>query len=113
MYCELIVQKVGKRYWRLRKPFKTPFVTVPEDFHTDGASIPRFAWVFADPAGELFEAAVVHDYMYTHAIKTKKAADLAFYCTAIQYKVTPWKAKLAYYVVKLFGRGNYGKELPI
>lgn len=113
MYSELIVQKVGKRYWRLKKDFKTPFVTVPENFHTDGASIPRFAWVFADPAGELFEAAIVHDYMYKNAIHSKKKADLAFYWTAMQYKVTPWKAKVAYYSVRLFGRGNYGKELHI
>lgn len=113
MYSELIVQKIGKRYWRVKKPFSTPFITVPENFHTDGASIPRLAWIFADPAGELFEAAIVHDYMYKHAVHSKKKADLAFYSTALHYKVTPWKAKVAYYVVKLFGRGNYGKELPI
>lgn len=106
-YSPLITTKIAKNSWTLHVPWETPFVTVPSGFVTDGASIPRILWVFASPSGELFEAAIVHDYMYENSIQSKEAADLAFYLTALHFKVTPWKAKLAYYAVKLLGRGRY------
>lgn len=106
-YGALVTKKISKNKWSLYNPWSTPFCTVPSGFITDGASIPRLLWVFASPAGELFEAAIIHDYMYESALNSKRVADLAFYHTALHFKVTPWKAKVAYYIVRLFGRGSY------
>jgi hypothetical protein len=106
----LYVEKIGKRQWRLAKDFSALDITVPEGFRTDGASVPRALWWMFDPAGELFEAAVVHDYMYSKAISNKATADECFYLVALLYGVKSWKAKLAYLTVKLLGRGQYGKR---
>lgn len=107
LYSKLLTSKIGKHKWIIEADWKTPFCTVNNGFESDGASIPRVFWFFADPAGELFEAAVLHDYMYSRALLTKDDADTAFYWTALHFKTSKWKAKLAYYFVKLFGRGKY------
>ena len=101
------VVKVGSRLWRLEQDFITPYQTVPRNYYSDGASIPRVFWSMTDPAGELFEAALVHDYMYSNAIGTKAQADSAFFNIALDFGVKPWKAKIAYLFVRLFGRGSY------
>lgn len=106
-YSKLVTRKNGKHNWVVEADWATPFGVVPLGFQSDGASIPRIFWWFADPAGEFFEAAVLHDYLYNSAIGTKDKADLAFYQTALHFKATTWKAKVAYYAVKLAGRGSY------
>jgi hypothetical protein len=106
-YSYAKVLKVGSRLWRVEEPFVTPYVTVPPGFYSDGASIPRFFWSMTDPAGELFEAALAHDFMYSRAIKTKADADKTFKMIALDFGVKPWKANLAYLFVKLFGKGKY------
>lgn len=43
-------------------------ITVPPAFETDLASVPRFAWWFAPPAGpHIVEAATIHDWLYWNA----------------------------------------------
>jgi hypothetical protein len=106
-YGELWVSKVSHRKWKVEKDWVTPEVVVPRGFVSNGANIPRVLWVFMTPAGELFEASIVHDYMYDNAIKTKKDADRIFKETALYYGVPKFKAHIAYLAVKLFGRGNY------
>lgn len=107
LYSTLITSKNGKHSWVVEQDWITPMCKIPKGFVSDGASIPRILWWFADPAGEFFEAAVLHDYMYTQALRTKKDADEVFYYTSLQFKATPWKAKFAYLFVKIFGRGSY------
>jgi hypothetical protein len=106
-YSRLITAKIGKRLWVVKEPWRTPFGTVPSGTNTDGASIPRIAWIFAGPGDELFEASVIHDWMYNNGIENKEKADEAFYETALAFGVTPWKAKVAYTVVSMFGKGRY------
>lgn len=106
-YTYASVLKVGSRLWRVEAPFRTPYITVTPGFYSDGASIPRVFWWLTDPAGELFEAALVHDFMYANAILDKETADKTFMNVALDFGVPSWKAKLAYYFVKLFGKGKY------
>lgn len=106
-YSELVTAKVGKRRWQLKRPWRTPYCTVPKGFITDGATIPRIAWAFTGPGEELFEAAVIHDYLYAHGIGDKRQADKAFYKVALDHGVKQWKAWIAYQAVKIFGRGMY------
>lgn len=82
-------------------------ITVPDGFITDGASVPRIFWWVASPSGDLFEASVVHDYMYKNAIATKKDADRLFRIIAKHYGANKLRTFLAYNMVKLFGKGNY------
>ena len=103
-----LVRKVGKRKWIVEEDFKTPYgITVPKGFVTDGASIPQFMWWFASPAGDLFCAALLHDYMYVKALACKYESDIYFRGMAEKYQVGPIKRWLAYFAVSWFGRGNY------
>ncbi len=106
-YSQLVVEKVSRRKWRLIEDWHTPFGVVPKGFTTDGASVPRMLWVVFSPAGVLFQASVIHDHLYSNAIKTKSYADNAFKQTAIAYKARKYEATIAYYFVGWFGKGKY------
>ena len=106
-YSKLIVEKVTRRKWRVVHDWHTPFGVVPAGFTTDGASVPRLLWAVFSPSGVLWQASVIHDYLYSNAIKTKQYADNAFKQTALTFKARKYEALLAYYFVRLFGRGEY------
>ena len=103
----LVTAKVGQYAWRTVETFKNPWQTVPPGFTFNGASVPRALWSVIDPAGEAFEAACVHDYLYQTALKTKEYADKAFHDILIAYGVDRKKAYLAYRMVRRFGKGMY------
>ena len=60
----------GSRTFRLTAPFRYDsrigWLTVPAGFLTDGASIPRIFWSIFSPTGSYFEAALIHDYLYSN-----------------------------------------------
>lgn len=80
-------------------------ITVPAGFITDGASIPRLFWAVLSPFGDYFEAAVIHDYLYSvHNTKfTRGQADLIF--KEAMYNVgVPWyRREVIYLAVRMFG----------
>jgi hypothetical protein len=96
----LVVEKVGKRLYKVSQPFETKWATVPIGFTFDGASVPRIAWFFMDTAGEAFEASCVHDYLLYQG--KKKEADRAFKEVLEACKVKGWKVSIAYAFVKAF-----------
>ena len=106
-YSKLKVTKIGKHRWELLDDGITPFATIPKGFKSDGGSIPRLLWWFSHPAAEFFEASILHDYFYEHAIENKPYADNAFHQIGLHYGAKPPKAKVAYFAVKLLGRGKY------
>lgn len=108
MFGPLRAERIGSRRWRLIEDWRTPFGVVPAGFETDGVSSGPF-YSFATPGGSLFEAAVVHDWMYVNAIESKAAADNAFYFTARWFGVNRVRAKAAYLMCVLFGRGAYSR----
>lgn len=96
------VEKIGKRMWKVQEDFTFHYgktVTVPKGFITDGASVPRIFWWFLDPATELFEAGVVHDYMLS--IEDKRA-HVALYKAAQYYRVPKYKCKIVFYGVRSY-----------
>ena len=105
-YSELKVTKVGDK-WRVLEDYVTPFGTVTKGSVSNGASIPRVFWSIIHPTGQLFEASVLHDYLYDNAINNKQFADLAFYNTMLYYGVNKLIAKPSYWLVRLRGKGNY------
>jgi hypothetical protein len=74
----------GSRLFRLEREFRYRssygIITVPAGFITDGASIPRCFWNILAPFGEYFEAAIIHDFLYTEGNRrfTRKQSDLIF-----------------------------------
>lgn len=107
MYSELHVTKQGRNRWKILEDWTTPYGVIPAGATVDGASVPRALWWVMHPSGILFEASVVHDYLYYNGIKSKPYADTALQTVAEHYGATKIESKLAYLAVRLFGRGNY------
>ncbi|EHM6603896.1 DUF1353 domain-containing protein [Salmonella enterica] len=62
------------------------------------------------PDGKYAKAAIIHDYMYDNALRTKQEADLIFLDGMVVLGVPKWKRTVMYWAVRMFGRGMYGKE---
>ena len=82
-------------------------ITVPVGFESDGASVPRFFWRVVFPPGDshALYAAILHDYIYRthHAGWSRAAADNLFYTVLVAEGMPKWRARLAYWGVRLFG----------
>lgn len=101
------LKRLSSNKWQLLEPWSYSNLTIPEGFITDGASVPRLFWWIASPSGDLFEASVVHDYMYSNSINSKRDADKMFKIVANYYGANKLRIFLAYNMVKIFGKGNY------
>lgn len=106
--------KESRRLFRLTEPFEfyreedeTEVIHVPKGFVTDFSSVPKFLWPIENPLGPSAKAAVLHDYLYVHAVKNKAYADKVFLEALKVLGVPNLKRHLLYYTVKLFGRGEY------
>lgn len=79
-------------------------IVVPADFITDGASIPRIAWIWKRPTGKHFEAAIVHDYLYETHKFSRKRSDQIFYKLMLKYGVKRHRAYIMYKAVRIFSK---------
>jgi hypothetical protein len=78
-------------------------------FMTDGASIPRVFWGILAPWQNYAEAAVIHDYLYTSKIKSKKEADNIFLEGMKTLGVNIFERRIMYWAVWAFGGRHYFK----
>ncbi|EMK0255628.1 DUF1353 domain-containing protein [Salmonella enterica] len=111
-----VLVMLGGYRWRVYEPFSfyltddnSDVIEVPAGFVTDLATIPRIFWVLLPPDGRYAKAAIIHDYLYDNALRTKKEADLIFLDAMTVLGVPKWKRVIMYNAVRLFGRGNYRK----
>lgn len=111
-----ILEMLGHYEWRVHEPFafylsndNSDVIEVPAGFVTDLATIPRIFWSLMPPDGKYAKAAIIHDYLYDNALRTKKEADLIFLDGMTVLGVARWKRTIMYYAVRLFGQGMYGK----
>lgn len=104
------------RIWCLLLPFtfessRGP-ITARAGFHTDGASVPRFAWWFMPPLGEALAAAIPHDVCCAclnrgrphPAAPTRPIADGIFHEALIASGVARWRAWVLWAAVRAYGR---------
>lgn len=106
---------LGHYNWRVYEPFAfylSDIISVPAGFITDLATVPRIFWILLPPDGKYAKAAIIHDYMYDNALRTKKEADLIFLDGMTVLGVPRWKRTIMYYAVRLFGRGMYNRKTP-
>lgn len=83
-------------------------IIVPEDFKTDGATLPRFFWrVVGHPFAEYLRAAVLHDRLYATKRFSRKVADKIFLEAMKSDNVNIIKRKIIYWAVRLFGGSHY------
>lgn len=109
------MRMVGQYSFELLAPFEyhvgdypsDEVIRVPAGFVTDLASIPRALWSVLPPHGRYAKAAIVHDWMYVEAYKTKAYADQVFLEAMGVLGVGKVRRTLMYFAVRLFGRGAY------
>ena len=89
---------------------KRIWIDVPAGYVTDLASVPRALWTVFPPHGRYAKAAIVHDYLYSNAIGSKRWADKVFLEAMGVLDVPKWRKWVMYFAVRLFGRGNYGEK---
>lgn len=82
-------------------------IKVPSGFVTDFASVPKIIQWLIHPHGRYGKAAVLHDYLYENAIKSKAYADNVFYEAMGVLGVSQPKRWVMYQAVKRFGKGKY------
>ncbi|EAR0004378.1 DUF1353 domain-containing protein [Salmonella enterica subsp. diarizonae] len=112
-----ILEMLGHYNWRVYEPFafylsddNSDVIEVPAGFVTDLATVPRVFWSVMPPDGKYAKAAIIHDYLYDNALRTKKEADLIFLDGMAVLGVPKWKRIVMYLAVRIFGRGNYSKD---
>jgi len=112
---ELIVRpETDWKKWVLLKPFRLflggiLICTVPEDFRTDFASIPRIFNNIFPKTGRYGKPAVIHDYRYFTGNVSRREADKEFYETMLSQNVSKWKAWLFYKAVRMFAGAIWNK----
>ena len=106
----------------------TATITVPKNYITDLASVPRICWAFIAPF-DVARAAVIHDILYEKIngafkegiISTKKQRELYRSIADKIFRqgmensepsVPKWKIKSAYYSVRMFGRWAINSSAP-
>jgi len=105
------------RDWKLLRPFvyyvgtepSDDVISVPADFITDFASIPRALWWLYPPTGQWGKAAVIHDYLYrtpSHQC-TRKEADLIFVEAMAVLDVPRHRRAIMYRALRAFGARNF------
>ncbi|EJD8884043.1 DUF1353 domain-containing protein [Salmonella enterica] len=111
-----ILEMLDHYLWRIHEPFEfylsddnSDIISVPAGFITDLASVPRIFWTLLPPDGKYAKAAIIHDWMYDNALRTKKEADLIFLDGMTVLGVPKWKRTVMYWAVRIFGRGSYIK----
>ncbi|EHI7918926.1 DUF1353 domain-containing protein [Salmonella enterica] len=79
----------------------------------DLASVPRIFWSLMPPDGRYAKAAIIHDYLYDNALRTKREVDRIFLDGMTVLSVPKWKRTVMYWAVRLFGRGKYGNSIKV
>ncbi|EJQ4279471.1 DUF1353 domain-containing protein [Salmonella enterica] len=112
-----ILEMLERYMWRVYEPFEfylsddnSDVIEVPAGFVTDLASVPRIFWTILPPDGKYAKAAIIHDWMYDNALRTKKEADLIFLDGMTVLGVPKWKRTIMYWAVRVFGRGSYSER---
>jgi hypothetical protein len=95
--------------WQLTSPFvyqsnvANRTFTVPTDFQTDLASVPRLPIVYLLTGGCASEAAVVHDFLYTTKPVARRVADAVLREASAVTGVPRWRRWLMWAGVRAFG----------
>ena len=93
--------------FELTQPIISREMTVPIGFQFDGITAPKWLRWLVPRINNALWAAVIHDYCYVHAIKTKRWADALFYRNLLKTGYSKRKAKMWLIGATLVGCGSY------
>jgi len=109
----------------VREADSTERLFIPKnEFETDFASIPRLFWRVLPPVGDGARAryglaAVIHDWLYVDAEESlfflpadqrRRYADDVFLACMVALEVSPWRRRVMYRAVRLFGRRIWNRR---
>ena len=89
---------------------KTHYVTVPEGFSTDFASIPVIFRPLIPKLGKYNRSAILHDFLYSTALFSKSTSDKIFLEGMKSLGVKAWRRYAMYAAVKYFGTGAWNEH---
>jgi len=121
IFLEVIRAESHTTVFSLQKPlvYKSNLVplliSVPVGFRTDLATIPKILHSLARPSGDLLEASIVHDWLYSSLCPiniSRTESDKVFLEAMLDCSVPKWKAYLAYWIVRLCGSDHYRVNKP-
>lgn len=100
--------------WILAKPFfywnGEKLVEIPVGFVFDFASVPKIFWNIISPTCLGDAGPLKHDWKYKNGITTRAAVDAEFLSEMIADRIPTWKRYAAYFLVRLFGAGNWDSK---
>lgn len=114
----LIVELIGPNLWRTFYSFdyhvgsypSNEIITIPKNYVTDFASVPRIFWPVLSPVDRYGQAALLHDYCYSIKYKQdRKYCDNIFKESMQVLRVNPIVIFIMYNCVRLFGKKKWGK----
>lgn len=83
-------------------------LVVPAGFITDFASIPRAIWAYLAPSDPVIrDAAVIHDYLYSTKMFTRKECDEILFEAMLELGARRTQAYIVYLSVRLFGFSHW------
>lgn len=83
-------------------------IDIPAGFTTDFASVPRCLSWFISPTDKGFaHAGIIHDWCYREGPYSQATADVMFRELLIKWGAPTYKAWLAYFALRMFGRKNF------
>lgn len=103
--------KEYRRRFKLTQNFEYHFntkdshecITVPVDYPTDFASVPRPLWPIFPPVGRYGKATVIHDYLCDHPEeRPRQEADRIFHQAMKDLDVADWKIVCMYGAVSFW-----------
>lgn len=92
--------------WKIEVSFGV--VEIKRGFVTDGASVPRMAWLFAGHPMESprVYAALVHDWLYCAHVCDRRTADLIYKEVLERYRAK-WRVWIEWKALDLFGQAAW------
>jgi hypothetical protein len=105
----------SRKYWRLTQPISIRLsngqeIEIPAGFKTDLSSVPKCLWSIAPPFGDFLLAAIIHDYLYTNNIGTRKAADEEMMIWSERINSNHLDNIIRYYAVRAFGQSWWNRH---
>ena len=105
-YSDVILQPLHKHKFKVVKPFKFKDIEIPENFTTDGATVPRVFWpLFPPNRTDYLPCAIVHDYLCDK--EEYKKADQYFKECLECLGVDKFSRTLMYLAVRLYHKLKY------
>jgi len=92
--------------YKVKRSFTYKDVTIPQNFYTNGADIPRFLWLFWPPNRSTYlPAVIIHDYLCDK--KEYKKADKYFKEVLEHLGISKFTIYVFYYGVRIYHKLRY------